>query len=727
MVGLSDSAIHACSGAAGGCVAMDLLHCLNSGAMDDPLVNLSTRAQVAAKHDAESVKDAMLKVIKQDGVAALYDGLTSSLLGIAITNGIYYLFSLRQVLRGVQSFEEGRAMLLRRKKTKAALSTLESMAASAIAGAATSILSNPIWVVNVRLYNTSPENSLLNRWERRADASNVERKLNVLQTILHIIRTDGFSAFFHGLGPALILVSNPILQFTLFEQLKNAILARRSIRLNKSNASAPPLTDLDFFLLGAISKLFATGITYPYLTVKARMQAGQAEGRSYSSSLDGLRKILKNEGVSGLYKGIGPKLTQSVATPSEREYREVLVSWLRFKFTARLKVKSCRGMGFARKNWETGKMSSPLFSAAFFAVAWPASVALQSHQLAPDTMAPNPYPSSSEAQAQLSAIRALLPQELHSPSLGIVCGSGLSGLGEILEKKVLVPYTAIPGFAESTGKFEEWTTLEQDGDSGVLMTMIWLVVGHKSALAFGYLGKQKVPVVCQLGRFHAYEGHPMSTVISPLRLMSALGISHVIITNAAGGLEPKNDVGTVVVLRDHISLPSLVRDTPFFAILSSYWKMREALTIGFVLQTSWNPLIGPNNETLGPRFPPMSDAYDFDFRKAAFRAARSLSWPKNTIKEGIYAWVAGPTYETRAEQRFLRAAGADVVGMSTVPEVIAARHLGVKVLVLSLVTNIVVANPYRSAEDEVDAELAGKPSAEESEAPEGVAASHQEN
>lgn len=138
-------------------------------------------------------------------------------------------------------------------------------------------------------------------------------------------------------------------------------------------------------------------------------------------------------------------------------------------------------------------------------------------------------------------------------------------------------------------------------------------------------------------------------------------------------------VGTVVVLHDHVSLPSL---------------------------TSMNPLIGPNNDGLGPRFPPMSDAYDFELRKAAFRASHKIGLPRGTLKEGTYAWVAGPTYETKAEQRFLRnAMGADVVGMSTVPEVIAARWLGIRVLVLSLVTNIVANKPYPSAEAAVEAEL----------------------
>ncbi|ORY61192.1 mitochondrial carrier [Leucosporidium creatinivorum] len=291
---VSDSAIHACAGAAGGCVSMAITY---------PLVNLSTRSQVAAKGNGQSTRSAALKVIKEDGIVGLYDGLTSSLLGIAITNGIYYA-----------CFEETRSVLLRNKKSsRGTLTTLESILTSAVAGAATSIFSNPIWVVNTRqtVRSTVQSDPSL---PTTANKTVVEKKLGVLQTILHILRTDGFWAFFHGLGPALVLVSNPILQFTLFEQLKNMILARRSIRLSKGSAAAPPLTDLDFFLLGAVSKLFATGITYPYLTVKARMQAGGAEGKSYTSAVDGLRKIVKQDGVAGLYRGIGPKITQSVAT-----------------------------------------------------------------------------------------------------------------------------------------------------------------------------------------------------------------------------------------------------------------------------------------------------------------------------------------------------------------------------------------------------------------------------
>ncbi|GJN88130.1 hypothetical protein Rhopal_001086-T1 [Rhodotorula paludigena] len=289
MVGLSDSAVHAVAGAAGGCIAMAVTY---------PLVNLSTRSQVEAKSKHESTRAAVLKVIQRDGVAGLYDGLSSSLVGIAVTNGIYYL-----------CFEEARAIVLKsRKSTRLALSTLESILVSAAAGAATSILSNPIWVVNTRQTV---------RTTVAADPSGapsptktvIEKRRGILQTILDILRTDGPGAFFHGLGPALILVSNPILQFTLFEQLKNLITRRRALRLAKGSAAVPPLTDLDFFILGAVTKLFATD-----LTVKARMQAGNAAGRSYTSSLDGLRKIVAAEGVQGLYKGIGPKLTQSVAT-----------------------------------------------------------------------------------------------------------------------------------------------------------------------------------------------------------------------------------------------------------------------------------------------------------------------------------------------------------------------------------------------------------------------------
>ncbi|GAA5986090.1 hypothetical protein JCM5350_004428 [Sporobolomyces pararoseus] len=296
---------------------------------------------------------------------------------------------------------------------------------------------------------------------------------------------------------------------------------------------------------------------------------------------------------------------------------------------------------------------------------------------------PDPVPSPSNepeldelttqfTQALLD-IRSKLPLELQHPKVGIVCGSGLQGLADILQDRVEVPYGEITGFGEST------------------------VRGHQSSLAFGFLGSSRVPVVAQLGRFHAYEGFPLHQVVYPMRIMKLLGCKASVITNAAGGLNPEHKVGTILAILDHISLPSM---------------------------TSMNPLIGQNRETLGPRFPPMSDAYDFELRKHAFRASRELGFEKGVLKEGVYAWVAGPTYETKAEQRFLRAAGADAVGMSTVPEVIAARHAGMKVLVLSLVTNIVVATPYRYAEDAIDAEVKGTSAQEEEK--EDEVANHQE-
>ncbi|KAM0747979.1 hypothetical protein T439DRAFT_328641 [Meredithblackwellia eburnea MCA 4105] len=268
-------------------------------------------------------------------------------------------------------------------------------------------------------------------------------------------------------------------------------------------------------------------------------------------------------------------------------------------------------------------------------------------------------------------LQTVLPPSLLKPTVAIVCGSGLSGLADILTDTVYVDYSTLPGFATAS------------------------VPGHKSFLAFGLLGKQKIPVVAQLGRFHAYEGHPLTSVVHPIRFFKHLGVKAVILTNAAGGLNPQNNVGTVVAVLDHLGLPSL---------------------------TSWNPLIGKNDDTLGPRFPPMSDAYDYPLRVSAFKAAKELGWTKGQLTEGVYAWVAGPTYETKAEQRFLKAAGADVVGMSTVPEVIAARHCGLRILVLSLITNLVLSSPYKLAEDEVYGD--GSPSKEVVE--EEVAASHEE-
>ncbi|KAF8153061.1 nucleoside phosphorylase domain-containing protein [Crassisporium funariophilum] len=259
----------------------------------------------------------------------------------------------------------------------------------------------------------------------------------------------------------------------------------------------------------------------------------------------------------------------------------------------------------------------------------------------------------------IEAIKAALPLNLQSPRVGIICGSGLNGLADSLRDVVIIPYDQIPGFSKST------------------------VIGHKSALAFGLLGSgDGVPVVAMLGRFHAYEGYAMSAVIYPVRVMAKLGVKDIIITNAAGSLNPAIPVGTIVVVHDHLALPNL---------------------------TGWNPLLGPQTSPDHPRFLPLSDAYSPSLRRLVFLAAHQLGIDDSALAEGTYAWVSGPTYESPAEGRFLRKAGGDVVGMSTIPEVLASREEGLNVMVLSLVTNfVVIPESYRSIRDEVKAELAGK-------------------
>ncbi|SNX87759.1 related to PNP1 - purine-nucleoside phosphorylase [Melanopsichium pennsylvanicum] len=267
------------------------------------------------------------------------------------------------------------------------------------------------------------------------------------------------------------------------------------------------------------------------------------------------------------------------------------------------------------------------------------------------TNLPEPFGSA------VQAIRATVPVELASPKWGIICGSGLSGLANSLESSVHVPYTSIPGFSEST------------------------VEGHKSSLAFGFITSDsiKVPVVACLGRFHTYEGHSAAACVFPTRVMKLLGVTHLIVTNAAGGLADSFQVGTIMAIHDHISLPTL---------------------------TSMNPLIGANLSALGPRFPPLSNAYDLELRLSLYRAAQKLGLT-DSIQSGTYAYVLGPSYESRADARFLKSVGADAVGMSTVPEVIAATHAGMKVLAISLITNKVVLKPYFDFQKALKAEENG--------------------
>ncbi|KAF8655306.1 hypothetical protein AX16_003203 [Volvariella volvacea WC 439] len=288
---MSDSVIHALAGAAGGIVAMTATY---------PLVFISTRSAVETRNDAKTFYQVVLEIFKREGFLGLYSGLESSLLGIAVTNGVYYYF-----------YERSRGIILKSRAGGKGLSTLESMLAGMIAGAATTIISNPIWVIQ-----TSQAVRTMDKPGADSIHSNPPKKIGLLQTVKDIASKDGMSAFWRGIGPALVLVVNPVLQYTVFEQLKNYLIVRRTNRLRalgKANTAAI-LTDWDFFLLGALSKLVATSVTYPYIVIKSRLQAGNASALKYKSSLDGLLTIIKEEGAEGLYKGIGSKLTQSVLT-----------------------------------------------------------------------------------------------------------------------------------------------------------------------------------------------------------------------------------------------------------------------------------------------------------------------------------------------------------------------------------------------------------------------------
>ncbi|KAI8854680.1 mitochondrial carrier domain-containing protein [Chytridium lagenaria] len=273
---MSDSVAHALAGAGGGMISMSLTY---------PLITVSTRAQVDKSADAEKKAfitkqiEAFSKVIKNEGPGGLYSGIGSAMFGIALTQGVYYWYEFVKA-----AFET----------PERAISTLESMAAGAVAGAATSIITNPIWVVN----------------SKRAlwDDGKPTKPLTTFQTIRKILAEEGPQGFFRGIIPALILVINPIIQYTVFERLRIVMQERKALR------GKGALSTIDFFLLGAISKLAATSITYPYIVVKSRMQLKQStsEAARYKSVWDGLTKIAKTEGVKGLYKGIEAKLLQSV-------------------------------------------------------------------------------------------------------------------------------------------------------------------------------------------------------------------------------------------------------------------------------------------------------------------------------------------------------------------------------------------------------------------------------
>ena len=215
------------------------------------------------------------------------------------------------------------------------------------------------------------------------------------------------------------------------------------------------------------------------------------------------------------------------------------------------------------------------------------------------------------------------------PAIGLVLGSGLGAFADELTDRTDIPYAEIPGWPHSTA------------------------VGHAGKLIIGKLGELDVAVMA--GRAHLYEGHSMRQVTYGVRVLHAIGTRSMVFTNAAGGINLELERGGLVLISDHINLQG------------------------------GNPLVGPNDDSLGPRFPDMSEAYSKAYRSIAKQVAIELCVH---LPEGVYAAMLGPSYETPAEIRYLRAIGADVVGMSTVPEVIVANHLGMKVLGISCVTNM---------------------------------------
>ncbi|KAI8955756.1 mitochondrial carrier [Xylaria longipes] len=286
----NDNVAHAVAGAGGGVLSMVLTY---------PLITLSTRAQVESKRAETDFLAAVKRIVAREGVAGLYAGLDSAVFGISVTNFVYYYW-----YEWTRAFFEKAAAKAGRASRK--LTTVESMMAGALAGSATVILTNPIWVINTRM--TTRKESLEASRELVVEGSGAKavhgkpKAPTTIGTLMALLREEGPQALFRGVIPALVLVINPILQYTLFEQMKNVFEARRKRNITPTMA----------FFLGALGKLFATSITYPYITVKSQMHVagnGQKEGMTQAIS-----RVIKEEGYAGLYKGIGPKVTQSVLT-----------------------------------------------------------------------------------------------------------------------------------------------------------------------------------------------------------------------------------------------------------------------------------------------------------------------------------------------------------------------------------------------------------------------------
>ncbi|MCJ1483166.1 hypothetical protein MMC06_003333 [Schaereria dolodes] len=275
-----DNIAHALAGAGGGILSMALTY---------PLITLSTRAQVESKRAHSSTYDAARRIVQREGLTGLYSGLDSALFGISVTNFVYYYW-----YEWTRAGFERAAIKAGRASKK--LTTIESMIAGAIAGSATVLITNPIWVVNTRMTARSQGDTL------PFNDGKPSKKPSTISTLVSLFRKEGPTALFAGVLPALVLVINPILQYTIFEQLKNALERRRGRVMPR-----------DAFYLGAIGKLMATSITYPYITIKSRMHVASKDGPQ-DNMIESLRRIIREEGWGGLYKGIGPKVTQSVIT-----------------------------------------------------------------------------------------------------------------------------------------------------------------------------------------------------------------------------------------------------------------------------------------------------------------------------------------------------------------------------------------------------------------------------
>ncbi|GAC1600594.1 MAG: purine-nucleoside phosphorylase [Polyangiales bacterium] len=240
----------------------------------------------------------------------------------------------------------------------------------------------------------------------------------------------------------------------------------------------------------------------------------------------------------------------------------------------------------------------------------------------------DPAPLAQQLDLAVATLRAKAPPDF-APKVGVVLGSGLGAFAETLRDGTQIPYREV-GLPASH------------------------VPGHAGNLCLGYAGLGRIPVACLQGRVHAYEGHAPDRVVFAVRALARWGCTSFVLTNAAGGVNPALEPGDLMLITDHLNL------------------------------TFGTPLTGPNDETLGARFVDLTTAYDLEHRRVAHQVAHEQGMP---LREGVYCGLAGPTYETPAEIRMLRLLGADAVGMSTVQEVIALRHLGVRVVAISCITN----------------------------------------